>query len=61
MRPMAMGLKKVTFDLYVDNLFNQKYFSSADLYLGKPSQGGHFVEAQVGAPTFVGADIKASF
>ncbi|WP_312260979.1 TonB-dependent receptor [Candidatus Igneacidithiobacillus taiwanensis] len=61
MRPMTMGLKKVTFDLYVDNLFNQKYFSSADLYLGKPSQGGHFVEAQVGAPTFVGADVKASF
>lgn len=60
-RPDAMGLKKVYFNLYVDNLFNAKYYSSANLYLGKPDQGGHFVEAQVGAPTFVGADVKATF
>jgi outer membrane receptor protein involved in Fe transport len=60
-RPMDMGVKKVYLNLYVDNLFNAKYYSSADLYLGSASEGGHFVEAQVGAPTFVGADVKATF
>ncbi len=61
LQPMTMGLKKLSFNFYVDNLFNAQYYSSADLYLGSASEGGHFVEAQVGAPTFVGADIKATF
>jgi len=60
-KPGIYDIRSLHVDLYVDNLFNQKYFSTADLYLGKPSQGGHFVAAQVGAPTFVGADLKASF
>jgi len=60
-KPDIAGVKSLYFNLYVDNLFNAKYFSTADLYLGEPSQGGHFIEAEVGAPTFVGADLKASF
>ncbi|MEY2333358.1 hypothetical protein [Acidithiobacillus ferrianus] len=54
-------MKKVTIDLYVDNVFNANYIPYEYQQLRSAKYGGNFITAQAGAPTFVGASMAAKF
>jgi len=60
-RPDMDALKKVSFNFYVDNLFNEKYFSYMEDRYRPGYLGGSYAVGQPGAPTFVGADLRATF
>ncbi|MBU2811193.1 TonB-dependent receptor [Acidithiobacillus thiooxidans] len=60
-RPAEMGVKKLTFDVYVDNLFNANYIPYEYLQLQSAKDGGNFIAAQASAPAFVGASLAAKF
>jgi iron complex outermembrane receptor protein len=56
-----MGVKKVTVDLYVDNIFNANYIPYEYEQLRSAKYGGNFITAQASAPAFVGASVAAKF
>ena len=60
-RPGDAGVKKVTIDLYVDNVFNANYIPYEYQQLRSAKYGGNFFTAQAGAPTFVGISMAAKF
>lgn len=60
-RPDDMGVKKLTFDFYVDNLFNANYNPYEYVQLQSAKDGGNYIAAQAGAPTFIGASLAAKF
>ena len=60
-RPGDVSVKKVTIDLYVDNVFNANYIPYEYQQLRSAKYGGNFITAQAGAPTFVGASMAAKF
>ncbi|MBW9247546.1 MAG: TonB-dependent receptor [Acidithiobacillus ferriphilus] len=60
-RPGDMGVKKVTIDLYVDNIFNANYIPYEYEQLRSAKYGGNFITAQASAPAFAGASVTAKF
>lgn len=60
-RPNQMGVKKLTFDVYVDNIFNANYIPYEYQQVRAAKDGGNFIVAQASAPAFVGASLAAKF